>query len=72
MKAQPMYKSLKVSFATWQALTRISAMTGEPRSQIVERLAQAEEQRIVKNTERNTETAARGDEGADKKEEKAS
>jgi macrodomain Ter protein organizer (MatP/YcbG family) len=60
-----MYKSLKVSFATWQALTRISAATGEPRSQIIDRLAQDEEQRVT-NTERNTGAADRGDEGATK------
>lgn len=45
MKEQPTYKSLKVPFATWQALTRIASKTGEPRSQIVERLARDEEAR---------------------------
>jgi hypothetical protein len=44
-----MYKSLKVTFATWQALTRIASITGEARSQIIERLARAEEERLKKN-----------------------
>jgi macrodomain Ter protein organizer (MatP/YcbG family) len=46
MSEQPTYKSLKVTFATWQAITRISAETGETRAQIIERLAQEELERI--------------------------
>lgn len=42
------YKSLKVTFATWQALTRIAAETGEAKMQIVERLAQQEEDRLLR------------------------
>lgn len=44
-----MYKSLKVTFATWQALTRITAKTGEPRTQLIERLARDEENRLKKD-----------------------
>jgi macrodomain Ter protein organizer (MatP/YcbG family) len=51
MREQPMYKSLKVSFTTWQALTRISARTGEPKSRILERLANEEEDRLKKRAE---------------------
>lgn len=43
-----MYKSLKVTFATWQAITRIAAITGEARSRIVDRLVKAEEDRLQK------------------------
>jgi hypothetical protein len=46
MKEQPMYKSLKVTFETWQALTRLAAMTGEPRTRLIERLAREEEERL--------------------------
>lgn len=49
MKEQPIYKSLKVTFTTWQALTRIAAITGEVRGQIVERLARQEEARLALN-----------------------
>lgn len=42
-----MYKSLRVTFETWQAITRISAKTGEPRTRLIERLVKAEEARLV-------------------------
>ncbi len=38
MNEQPTYKSLKVTYQTWQALTRLSSMTGEPRTRLLERL----------------------------------
>lgn len=43
---QPIYKSLKITFATWQALARIAAQTGETRTRIVDRLVRAEEDRF--------------------------
>lgn len=43
-----MYKSVKVTFTTWQALTRLTAITGESRAHIIERLAKAEEDRVRK------------------------
>lgn len=46
MNDTPVYKSLKVAFATWQAITRISAVTGEPRTHVIDRLVNAEEERI--------------------------
>jgi hypothetical protein len=58
MKEQPMYKSLKVSFTTWQALTRIAAATGEPRAHIIERLARDEEQRIERRRKPDDESAS--------------
>ena len=48
MNDTPVYKSLKVAFATWQAITRICAATGEPRTQVVDRLVKAEEDRLRK------------------------
>jgi len=42
------YKSIKVTFATWQALTRLTALTGESRMYIIERLVKAEEDRTKK------------------------
>lgn len=44
----PIYKSLKVTYATWQALTRLSAETGEPRTQLIERLVKEETERRKK------------------------
>jgi hypothetical protein len=35
---QPTYKSIKVTFETWQALTSLSSKTGEPRTRLLERL----------------------------------
>lgn len=46
MNDTPTYKSLKVAYATWQAITRISATTGEPRTQIIDRLVASEEDRL--------------------------
>lgn len=43
-----MYKSLKVTFETWQELTRLSAETGEPRTKLIERLAREERERRKK------------------------
>ena len=40
------YKSLKVTYATWQAITRLAAETGEPRTQLIDRLVQEELKRI--------------------------
>jgi hypothetical protein len=61
MKQTPAYKSIKVSFKTWQTLTRISAATGEPRTEIVNRLASVEEEAlkdrklpVVKGPEQST------------------
>lgn len=45
MKEQPIYKSLKLPFAAWQALTRIAARTGETRSGILVRLIRSEERK---------------------------
>lgn len=59
MSDQPAYKSLKVTFATWQALTRIAAATGEPRTQLIERLAREEEERIQRG-ERGTGRSTAG------------
>lgn len=42
MKEQPVYKSLKVTRETWQRLTQLSALTGEPRTKLVERLVNEE------------------------------
>lgn len=44
----PVYKSIKVTFATWQALTRLTAVTGESRMSIIERLVKTEEERTKK------------------------
>ena len=65
MTEQPIYKSLKVTLAIWQAITRIKAQTGEPHTRLIERLIRAEEDRlkIVSNTERNTNTGDTGDTG---------
>ncbi len=38
MTNQPEYKSLKVTFETWQRLTQLSSITGEPRTKLIERL----------------------------------
>jgi hypothetical protein len=40
-----MYKSLRVTFETWQAITRLCAQTGEPRTKLIERLVKAEEEK---------------------------
>ena len=64
MKQLPAYKSIKVSFETWQTLTRISARTGEPRTQIMERLARAEEQELKGAEEVRTAPNSLGDKGA--------
>lgn len=61
MKQPPVYKSIKVTFETWQALTRISAATGETRTDIMGRLARAEEQ-VVKGSQQASEGL--GDKGA--------
>lgn len=55
MKQTPVYKSIKVSFETWQALTRISARTGEPRTEIIGRLAKAEEDTVKGSQEASTD-----------------
>jgi predicted DNA-binding protein len=38
MKEQPTYKSVKVLRETWQRLTQLSALTGEPRTKLIDRL----------------------------------
>lgn len=48
MNDKPIYKSLKVTLETWQAATRVTALTGEPRTKLVERLIKAEEQRLTR------------------------
>lgn len=40
------YKSVKLLFGTWQALTRICAATGEPRTRALERIVKTEEARM--------------------------
>lgn len=45
------YKSLKVTFATWQALTKLTAQTGETRTRIIERLVN-QEYRVISFQER--------------------
>jgi len=46
MTEQPEYKSLKVTFETWQLITRLSAQTGEPRTRLIERVMKAEEEKL--------------------------
>jgi hypothetical protein len=40
-----MYKSLRVTLETWQAITRLCAQTGEPRTKLIARLVNAEEEK---------------------------
>lgn len=42
MKDTPVYKSLKVTLQTWQRLTRLSSITGEPRTRLIDRLVDEE------------------------------
>lgn len=46
MKEESIYKSVKVTRETWQRLTQLSALTGEPRTKLIDRLvSEALEQR---------------------------
>lgn len=49
MKEPRIYKSLKLPFPVWQALARIAATTGEPRSHILTRLVEKEEARQIQS-----------------------
>lgn len=61
--SNPVYKSIKITFATWQVLTRISAATGETRSTIVERLARLELERLQRSI---VENISQGDRQSDR------
>lgn len=59
-----MYKSLRVTLETWQAITRISAMTGEPRTKLIARLVEVEEryrEHIAHDIAHSTGRSSKGD-----------
>jgi macrodomain Ter protein organizer (MatP/YcbG family) len=56
MNNLPEYKSIKLTFAAWQAVTRMCAHTGEPRTRLLERIIQEAEKRLDRE---RLETAAK-------------
>ena len=46
MDERPKYKQAQLYFDTWACATRITALTGEPRTQLYDRLMKQEEARL--------------------------
>lgn len=52
MKEHPKYKNMKLPFDVWQAITQITAKTGETKGGAVARLVQAERERLEQAEQR--------------------
>lgn len=55
MEERPKYKQAQLRWETWACATRITAITGEPRTQLYDRLMKQEEARLKALMERKSD-----------------